>query len=108
MLLSILHRTTGVALSVGLLMIVWWLVAAASGAEAYDTFIGFIQSWVGQLLIFGWILSLYFHLCAGIRHLAMDAGYLLTIRTTDRAGIVIFVATFVLTLGTWAYLKHWI
>ena len=108
MLLSILHRATGVALSAGMLMIVWWLVAAVNGAGAYDTFINFVQSWVGQLLIFGWVLSLYFHLCSGIRHLIMDTGRLLAIKETDRAGIIIFIATAALTLVTWAYLKHWI
>jgi succinate dehydrogenase / fumarate reductase cytochrome b subunit len=108
MLLSILHRATGVALSAGMLMIVWWLVAAANGAGTYDTFISFVQSWIGQLLLFGWLLSLYFHLCSGIRHLIMDTGRLLAIKETDRAGIIIFIATAVLTLSTWAYLKHWI
>ncbi len=53
--LSILHRATGVALSVGTLLLVWWLVAAARGEDAYATVSGFLRSAIGILLLFGWI-----------------------------------------------------
>lgn len=72
--LSILHRVTGVALSVGALLLVWWLVAAATSPAAFDRVQGFIGSWFGILLMLGWTFALFYHLFAGIRHLAWDMG----------------------------------
>lgn len=72
---SILNRMTGVALSVGSLLLVWWLVAAAAGPEAFATVQGFAGSWIGMLLLLGWTASLFYHLFAGMRHLVWDAGY---------------------------------
>ncbi len=73
--LSILHRITGVALAVGSLLMVCWLVSAATSPEAYYGVRDFTASWLGRLLMFGWTVALLFHLCNGIRHLAWDAGY---------------------------------
>jgi succinate dehydrogenase / fumarate reductase cytochrome b subunit len=74
MLYSILHRMTGVALSVGTLLLVWWLLALASGPEAFATAQGFIGSIIGQLMLFGWTWALMYHLGNGIRHLVWDSG----------------------------------
>lgn len=105
MALSILHRISGVALSIGALILVWMLVAAATGAGAYDCFSRFITSGFGQLLLFGWTGALYFHICAGIRHLLMDSGYLLTIPQATKAGYVIFIVSIAMTLATWGCVK---
>ncbi len=72
---SILNRITGVALSVGSLLLVWWVVAAAAGPDAFATVQRFVGSWLGLLLLLGWTASLFYHLFAGMRHLAWDAGY---------------------------------
>ena len=80
--LSILHRITGIALSVGTILLVYWLVAAASGPGAFATAAGLIGSWFGRLLLLGWTFALFFHLCNGIRHLFWDAGHRL--RAEDR------------------------
>ena len=105
MALSILHRASGVALSLGTLMIVWMLVAAASGQENYECFRSFASSIIGQFLLFGWTGAVYFHMCSGIRHLLMDAGYLMTIPQAEKAGKVIFIVSIALTLATWGVLK---
>ena len=55
--LSIVHRAAGVALSAGAILLVWWLVAAASGSGTYDAVADFLGSWVGILLLFGWTIS---------------------------------------------------
>ena len=73
--LSIANRITGVALSLYAVALVVWLVAAAAGPHAYATVHVFIQSWAGQILLFGCTFSFFLHLCGGIRHLAWDAGY---------------------------------
>src|SRR3546814_11405708 len=72
MLLSITHRATGIALSAGTLLLVWWLLALATGPEAFATAQGFVGSWFGLLLLIGWTWSLFYHLCHGIRQLRSD------------------------------------
>ena len=105
MAMSILHRISGIALSLVMLMVVWMLVAAAMGAETYNCFHSFITSNFGQLLLFGWTGAIYYHLCSGVRHLLMDAGYMLTIPQATRAGYIIFVVAIAMTLATWATVK---
>ncbi len=100
-ILSITHRLTGVALAIGTLLFVYWLVAAASGAEAYETARGLIGSWFGRLLLFGWSLALFYHLCNGIRHLFWDAGIGFELPDAQRSGWAVLAATVILTLVTW-------
>lgn len=99
--MSITHRITGVGLAVGTLLLVWWLVAAAAGPEAFARAQGFIGSFFGLLLMFGWSAALYYHLCNGIRHLVWDAGKAIELTDADRNNKVVLGATAVLTVLTW-------
>ncbi len=99
--LSILHRLTGVALSVGTLLLLYWLVAAALGPSAFATAQAVIGSWFGRLLLFGWSVALFYHLCNGLRHLAWDAGYGFSLPEVTRSGMAVLGATAVLTLAAW-------
>ena len=96
--LSILHRFTGLALSVGTLPLVWWLLAAASGPASYAQAQAFLGSWLGVLLLIGWAYALFFHLCNGIRHLVWDAGRGFDIATTYATGWAVVAASAGLTL----------
>ena len=100
-MLSILHRITGVALAVGTLLLVYWLAAAAGGPESYAAAQGFIGSFFGQLLLFGWTVALFYHLANGIRHLFWDAGYGFELPTVQRSGLAVLAATAVLTVVSW-------
>ena len=100
--MSILHRLTGIALAVGTLLLVWWLVAAAAGPDAFATVQGFVGSFIGRILLFGWSWALFYHLCNGIRHLAWDAGCGFELKTVHASGWAVVVASFVLTLVAWA------
>jgi succinate dehydrogenase / fumarate reductase cytochrome b subunit len=100
--LSILHRATGIALSVGLLYLVAWVLCVASGPDAYATFADFNGSILGRLLLFGWTFSLFYHLCNGIRHLAWDAGWGFELKSAYASGWTVVAATAVLTLLSWA------
>ncbi len=100
-MLSILHRITGVALSLGTLLLVWWLVAAATSDAAYRSVSGFIRSPIGYLLLFGWTAALWYHFCAGLRHLAWDARIGFDLPTVHRTGKAALIATGVLTVLTW-------
>jgi succinate dehydrogenase / fumarate reductase cytochrome b subunit len=99
--LSITHRATGLALAVGTILFVWWLLAAATGADAFSVAQAFWASWIGQLLLLGWTWSLAFHLCNGIRHLFWDAGYGFELKTTYASGWTVVTASIVLTVLIW-------
>ena len=99
--LSILHRTTGVSLGVGTLLLAWWLIAAAAGAEAFETAQAFIGSVIGRILLFGFTIALFYHLSNGIRHLVWDAGYGFELSTVAKSGWAVLIATVVLTLLAW-------
>ncbi len=106
--LSILHRFAGLALAVGAILRVGWLVAAAEGPESYARVQAFLGSWVGRVLLFGWSLALFYHLCNGIRHLWWDSGRGFELRQVYAGGWAVVAATIVLTLLTWAVgLSHW-
>lgn len=101
-MLSISHRLTGVALGLGTLFLVWWLIAAAMSDGAFATAQTFFGSWLGLLLLFGWTYSFFFHLCNGVRHLMWDSGYGLDLRTAYTTGWVVLAASGVLTLAAFA------
>ena len=99
--LSILHRASGVWVSAGAVLLVWWLVAAASGPRAFAAIAGVIGSWFGLLLLFGWTASLFYHLCNGIRHLVWDTGHALDLRSTYLGGWIVVAAAAALTVLAW-------
>jgi len=99
--LSILHRITGVAISVGLLLLIYWLAALAAGPQAYQTAQAILGSWLGLLVLFGFSVGLFYHLCSGIRHLFWDGCLGLDLKTAEFTARLVVVATLVLTLMAW-------
>ena len=101
MVLSILHRATGMFLSLASLILVGWIIAAAIGESAYDAVSACLGSLPFRLLLAAALADFWYHLFAGLRHLAWDAGYGFG-RTAARAGgliVVVSAATaFALTL----------
>ena len=103
MMMSIMHRITGVALTVGTLLLVWWLVAAAAGPESYARAQGFIGSPIGYLLLFGWSVALFYHLANGIRHLWWDTGHGLDLPAVRTSGMAVLIAAGALTVIAWFF-----
>lgn len=101
MVMSILHRITGGALYVGTLFFVWWLVAAASGPEAFSYASAFFGSIVGQLILFGYTWALLHHMFGGIRHLIWDTGHGLGKETSTLLAQATLVASLAVTLILW-------
>ena len=99
--MSILHRITGVALSVGTLALVWWIAAAAIGDSAFANAQAALGSWLGQILLFGWTLALFYHLFNGVRHLGWDAGYGFELPNVLRSGVAVFAIAGLLTVALW-------
>lgn len=97
---SILHRLTGIFLSLGTVMLLYWLVAAALGPEAYARAARCFAAWPTQILMLAWAGAFYYHLLNGIRHLVMDTGRGLDLTTAYRTGYAVFGLTLVLTALT--------
>jgi len=74
MMLSILHRATGVALYAGTVLLAWWLLAAATGPEAYAQVQAISSAWYGRLVLFGYTWALLHHMFGGLRHFVWDTG----------------------------------
>jgi succinate dehydrogenase cytochrome b subunit len=74
MMMSIVHRITGGGLYFGMLLVAWWLVATASGPNAYATFQWFMDSLIGRFILFAFTWTLIHHMLGGVRHLIWDTG----------------------------------
>lgn len=98
--LSITHRGTGVFLSLGALVLTYWLVSLAVSEELFNSFHLHTTFWYGKLFLIGFVFSLYYHLANGIRHLFWDIGLGLEISTTYKSGYFTISISAVLTLAT--------
>ncbi len=101
---SILTRITGNALIVAGVLIVWWLLAAASGPDYFAMVDGVVRSWFGKLIFLGSIWAVWYHFLAGLRHLWFDSGRGLDIPTAEKLGWGVIGGSVVLTLLTVAIL----
>ncbi|MDH5824368.1 succinate dehydrogenase, cytochrome b556 subunit [Luteimonas sp. RD2P54] len=101
MTMSILHRATGIALSLGAFGLVWWLLAVARGGDAYASAADCLASPLGMVAAFGFSLALVYHLLNGIRHLLWDSGWGFELPEVYRSGYAVFALTAVLTALIW-------
>jgi len=101
--MSITHRATGIALGVGTLMLVCWLIAAATGETAFAEVQAFLGSIIGRLLLLGWSYALFYHMCNGLRHLFWDAGKGFEIETAYLTGRIVIGASVLLTIVAWLW-----
>jgi succinate dehydrogenase / fumarate reductase cytochrome b subunit len=97
MSLSILHRITGCAATVGFLLFVWWLMSLATGPAAYAATMHTLGSPVAKLLLVGFAFSFIYHFCNGIRHLVWDTGRGLERAQARRSGAIVIVVAVALT-----------
>jgi succinate dehydrogenase / fumarate reductase cytochrome b subunit len=101
MVMSILHRITGLGLYFGTLLVAWWLIAAASGPNAYATFAAFMSSLLGRLILLGYTWALIHHLLGGIRHLIWDLGYGFTANEREGLAWATVIGSVGLTIVLW-------
>lgn len=101
MAMSILHRITGGALYVGTLLIVWWLIAAASGPQYYDWAVWFMGTWLGLLILIGYTWVLIHHMLGGMRHLLWDVGLGFEKEFSTKLAKANLIASIVLTILVW-------
>jgi len=105
MTLSILHRMTGVALSVGLIAFVLWLASIAIGAGSYEVVAGWMDTIIGKLALLGWSFAFFFHLTNGVRHLFWDLGMGFEMRQANASAWLVLVATVLMTAAYWLLIQ---
>ena len=101
-MMSIAHRASGIVLTTGTVLLAAWLVALAHSVESYEMVSRLLAHPLGQFVLFGYSAALIYHALNGIRHLAWDLGYGLTIPEVYRNGHIVLLLTMVLTAGLWA------
>ena len=101
MMMSIMHRITGVGLYFGIILLVWWLTAA-SISDGYFAFVqGFFGHWFGRLLLFGFTWALIHHMLGGLRHLIWDTGRGFEKASVKRLSWLTIVGSLILTAFIW-------
>lgn len=101
MVMSILHRVTGAALYAGTLLVAWLLVSAAAGPDAYATASGFLTSWFGKLILFGYTWALMHHMLGGVRHFVWDTGRGFGVEEREWLAKATIAGSCALTLAIW-------
>ena len=101
---SILHRMTGVALTLGLFLVTWGLLSLANGRESFECFLDFCGSTLGQIMLIGWTGAFFYHMCTGLRHFILDAGYLYEKDIAAKSGFIVILLSALMTAGLWAYI----
>jgi len=104
MTLSILHRATGVAMSVGLVLLAVWLTSAAAGTEQYAEFTTLMSTLVGRLLLIGWSFAFFYHLANGIRHLVWDTGRGFEKQQANASAWFVIIFSVAVTVAFWMLL----
>ena len=99
--LSIGHRASGIVNSVAIVLLVLLLASAAGTPESYEFMSGIANSWFGSLVLFGFTITLYYHLANGIRHLFWDVGRGLEVEIAKKSGNVVLVAAVIMSIVTW-------
>lgn len=97
---SILHRITGMLLAFGLVIFVYWLYALATDVAAADQLRSWLLSVPGQILVYLWLYTFFYHFCNGIRHLFWDVGKGFSNEQARRSAMVVLIVPLLLTIGT--------
>jgi succinate dehydrogenase / fumarate reductase, cytochrome b subunit len=101
MMMSIFHRITGVALSLGVVLLVWWLSAAAASDTYFDMVQGFFGHWFGKLILFGFTWALVHHALGGLRHLVWDTGRCFDLKVVELMARANLVGSIAITILLW-------
>jgi len=102
--LSISHRISGIVLTAGLLLLVYWLAALAAGDTAYAAALAVLGAWPVKLLLFLGSFAFFYHFANGLRHLWWDSGRGFEISEVNASGWVVLVVATLLTALVWAVL----
>lgn len=98
MVLSVLHRGTGSVLALSTPLLVYWLLTLAAGPQAYAELQDYLSMWIFKIVLLGYVFSMSYHMCNGVRHLFWDIGHGYENQEVQRSGVIAIVVAAVLTL----------
>ena len=101
MTMSILHRITGIVLALGILGLVWWLVAASTSDAYFALVQGFFFNWFGRLVLFGMTWALIHHMLGGLRHFVWDMGHGFQLNKVEWLVRLNLIGSVVITVLIW-------
>jgi len=101
MVMSIIHRLTGIALYLGTFLLAWWLIALASGPGYFNFVNGLFGSIVGRIVLFGYTWAIIHHMLGGLRHFIWDSGKGLDLATVNLLSWATIIGSVVITLAIW-------
>lgn len=101
MVMSIVHRITGVGLYFGTLLLAWWLIAAATGPDYFAYVNSLFGTWLGKLVLLGYTWALMHHMLGGLRHFIWDTGRGMDIPTVDKLSWLTIIGSVALTVLIW-------
>jgi len=99
MVLSVFHRGTGIVLALSTPLLVYWLLTLAAGPQAYAELQDCLSHWILKIVLLGYVFSMSYHLCNGVRHLFWDVGRGYENEEVQRSGIIAIAVATVLTLS---------
>ncbi len=99
--LSIFHRLTGLGLSFGAVVLVFWLFSLAYLSETAVALHAFFSSGFGKVILIAFTFAFFYHFCNGIRHLFWDVGKGFELEQVNRSGVIVIIVALVLTAITW-------
>lgn len=102
MALSVFHRGTGIVLALSTPLLVGWLMTLAAGPEAYAKLQGYLSHWFFYIVLMGYVFSMSYHLCTGIRHLFWDVGHGYENEQVQRSGLMAIGGALLLTIAVFA------
>lgn len=100
---SILNRITGCALTAGLLLLAYWLMSLASGAQDYASAVTTLSQPLFKVILAAVLFTFAYHLVAGIRHLVWDTGVGLERRQSQKSAWLVGVVALLLAVGLIAW-----
>lgn len=107
MMMSIMHRITGIALSAGMILLVVWLSAASMSDEYFNFVNGLLSSWIGLVVLLGFTWALFHHLLGGLRHFIWDTGRGYELNTVEWLVRANLIGSILLTIMVWA-IAYWV
>ncbi len=99
MALSVLHRGTGIVLAISTPLLVYWLLTLAAGPQAYAELQECLSSWIFKIILLGYVFSMSYHMCNGVRHLFWDVGRGYENDQVTRSGVIVLIVAAVLTIS---------